>query len=77
MNLFRILLGTKNDRELKKLWPMVRQINKIEEEYQAKNFTDEDYPKMTAAFRERIKNGETLDQILPEAYALVKNACRR
>ena len=76
MNLFRILLGTKNDRELKKLWPMVRQINKIEEEYQAKNFTDEDYPKMTAAFRERIKNGETLDQILPEAYALVKNACR-
>ncbi len=76
MNLFRILLGTKNDRELKKLWPMVRQINKIEEEYQAKNFTDEDYPKMTEAFRERIKNGETLDQILPEAYALVKNACR-
>ncbi len=76
MNLFRILLGTKNDRELKKLWPMVRQINKIEEEYQAKNFTDEDYPKMTEAFRERIRKGETLDQILPEAYALVKNACR-
>ena len=76
MNLLKKLLGTKNDRELKKLWPIVRQVNKIEEEYQAKNFTDEDYPKMTAAFRERIKNGETLDQILPEAYALVKNACR-
>ncbi len=76
MNLLRKLLGTKNDRELKKLWPMVRQINKIEEEYQAKNFTDEDYPKMTEAFRERIRKGETLDQILPEAYALVKNACR-
>ena len=76
MNLLKCLLGTKNDRELKKLWPVVREINRIEEEYQAKGFTDEDYPKMTEAFRQRVQKGESLDAILPEAYALVKNACR-
>lgn len=77
MNLLKKIFGTKNDRELKKLWPIVRKINKIEEGYQAENFTAEDFPRKTNEFRERIKNGETLDQILPEAYALVKNACRK
>ncbi len=77
MNLLRLLFGTKNDRELKKLWPIVHQINKIEAEYQAENFTAEDFPRKTQAFRDRIAAGETLDQILPEAYALVKNACRK
>ena len=76
MNLLKVLFGTKNDRELKKLWPIVREINRIEAEYQAKNFADEDYPRMTESFKERIKKGESLDSILPEAYALVKNACR-
>ena len=76
MNLLKLLFGTKNERELKKLWPIVREINRIEEEYQAKNFTDEDFPKKTQEFRDRLAKGETLDQILPEAYALVKNACR-
>ena len=76
MNLLKLLFGTKNDRELKKLWPIVREINRIEEEYQRQNLTDEDFPKRTQAFRDRLAKGETLDQILPEAYALVKNACR-
>ena len=76
MNILKSIFGTKNDRELKKLWPIVREINRIEEEYQAKNFTDEDFPKKTAEFKERYQKGETLDQLLPEAYALVKNACR-
>ena len=76
MNLLKFLIGTKNDRELKRLWPIVRKINKIEQEYEAKNFSAEDFPRMTESFRERIKGGETLDQILPEAFALVKNACR-
>ena len=76
MNLLKAIFGTKNDRELKKLWPIVREINRIEAEYQAKNFADEDYPKMTEAFKTRVRNGESLDAILPEAYALVKNACR-
>ncbi|MBQ5531817.1 MAG: preprotein translocase subunit SecA, partial [Kiritimatiellae bacterium] len=77
MNLLRALIGTKNDRELKKLWPVVREINRIEEEYQKKNFADEDYPRMTRGFKDRVAKGESLDSLLPEAYALVKNACRR
>ena len=76
MNLLKALFGTKNERELKKLWPIVREINRIEEEYQAQNFSDEDFPRKTQEFRDRLAKGETLDAILPEAYALVKNACR-
>ena len=76
MNLLKLLFGTKNDRELKRLWPIVREINRIEAEYQAKNLKDEDFPRITQEFKERIAKGESLDHILPEAYALVKNACR-
>ena len=76
MNILKFLFGTKNDRELKKLWPIVREINRIEQEYQAKNFADEDYPRMTQEFKDRVAKGESLDHILPEAFALVKNACR-
>ena len=47
MNLLKYIFGTKNERELKKLWPIVREINRIEEEYQAKNFSDQDFPPKT------------------------------
>ena len=77
MNLLKAIFGTRNDRELKKLWPIVREINRIEEEYQAKNFSDADFPAKTQEFRDRIAKGETLDHLLPEAFALVKNACRK
>ena len=77
MNLLKILFGTKNERELKKLWPIVRKINRIEAEYQAANLTDEDFPRKTEEFKERFRKGESLDDLLPEAYALVKNACRK
>ena len=76
MNLLKFLFGTKNDRELKRLWPIVREINRIEAEYQAANFTDADFPRKTQEFKDRIAKGESLDKILPEAFALVKNACR-
>ena len=76
MNILKMILGTKNARELKKLKPIVAEINRIEAEYQAKNFTDEDFPRMTAEFKKRVAGGESLDDILPEAFALVKNACR-
>ena len=76
MNLLKYIIGTKNDRELKKLWPIVREINRIETEYQSKNLKDEDFPRITLEFKDRIAKGETLDHILPEAFALVKNACR-
>ena len=76
MNLLKLILGTRNERELKKLWPVVHEINRIEAEYQAKGFSDEDFPRMTQEFRDRVAAGTSLDAILPEAYALVKNACR-
>ena len=77
MNILKFLFGTKNERDLKKIAPIVDRIKKIEEEYEARHFTAEDYPKKTAEFKERFAKGETLDQLLPEAFALVKNACRR
>ena len=76
MNILKMIFGTKNARELKKLKPIVAEINRIEAEYQKKNFTDEDFPRMTEEFRKRVAGGESLDDILPEAFALVKNACR-
>ena len=76
MNLLKYIIGTKNDRELKKLWPIVREINRIEAEYQSKNLSDEDFPRITQEFKDRVAKGESLDKILPEAFALVKNACR-
>ncbi len=76
MNILKFLIGTKNDRELKRLWPIVREINRLEEALQAKNLADEDYPRMTQELKDRVAKGETLDAILPEAFALVKNACR-
>ena len=76
MNILKMIFGTKNARELKKLKPIVAEINRIEAEYQKKNFTDDDFPRMTEEFRKRVAGGESLDDILPEAFALVKNACR-
>ena len=76
MNILKFLIGTKNDRELKKLWPVVREINRIEAGYAAQNLKDEDFTRITAEFRARVAKGESLDSLLPEAYALVKNACR-
>ena len=76
MNILKMILGTKNARDLKRLRPIVAEINRIEADYQAKNFSDEDFPRMTAEFKARVAGGESLDHILPEAFALVKNACR-
>ena len=76
MDILKKIFGTKNARDLKRIKPIVAEINRIEAEYQAKNFADEDFPRMTAEFKRRVAEGETLDHILPEAFALVKNACR-
>ena len=76
MNIIKMILGTKNARELKKLKPIVAQINHLEKQYQEQNLTDADFPRLTAEFKKRVAGGESLDDILPEAFALVKNACR-
>ena len=69
------VLGTKNQREVKRLIPMVDRINALEKEYQG--LMDEQLQAKTTQFKERFGRGETLDDLLPEAFAVVKNACRR
>jgi preprotein translocase subunit SecA len=69
------VLGSKNQREVKRLWPLVEKINELEVEYQG--LMDEQLIAKTTQFKERFGKGETLDEMLPEAFAVVKNACRR
>jgi preprotein translocase subunit SecA len=67
--------GSKHQRDIKKLLPLVAQINALEPTFQAMN-TDE-FPKKTQEFKDRLKSGESLDDILPEAFGLVREAARR
>jgi preprotein translocase subunit SecA len=69
------IIGSRNDREIKKLWPIVEKINKIYETYHS--LKDEDLIKKTEEFEKRIRDGEDPFEILPEAFALVKEATRR
>ena len=73
--LLKKIVGSKNDRDLKRLQPLVAQINELEESYQ--QLSEADLKAKTAEFKARLKEGETTDDILPEAFAVVKNACRR
>ena len=76
MNWFlKKIIGSKNERDLKKMRPMVARINAFDEEFTA--LTDEQLQAKTVEFRERLKNGETLEDIEEEAFAVVKNAARR
>lgn len=69
------IVGSKNARELKKIEPLIAQINTHEEAL--KSLSDAELQAKTNEFKERIKKGETVDDILPEAFAVVKNTCRR
>jgi len=69
------VLGSKNQREVKRLWPLVEKINAFELEYQ--DLMEEQLIAKTTQLKDRFGKGETLDQLLPEAFAVVKNACRR
>ena len=64
-----------NQKELDRIGKIVGKINSLEEKFI--KLTNEDFPKKTQDFKEKIKNGEKLDQILPEAFALVREASRR
>ena len=75
MNILKSLFGTKAQRDVKRLRPMVARINALEIEYQ--KLSDDQLKAKTVEFRERLAKGETLDDILCEAFATVKNACRR
>jgi len=64
-----------NEKEVKKLRRIAEDINSLEDD--CRKLADEDFPKKTKEFRERIAAGETLDDLLPEAFALVREASRR
>ncbi len=66
------IFGTRNDRELKRLSKVVTRINHLEEAMQA--LDDDSLRAKTAAFRTRLEEGETLDQLLPEVFAVVREA---
>jgi preprotein translocase subunit SecA len=74
-NILKKLMGSKNDRELKRLWAKVQRINALES--QTKELSDEELKAKTPYFRELIANGATLDDILPEAFAVVREASLR
>ncbi len=69
------IFGSKNERELKKLWPVVDQINSFEPALKALN--DDELKAQTLRFKERIDKGESLDELLPEAFATVREASVR
>src|SRR5690349_19540920 len=69
------VFGTANERELKRLAPFVAQINELEPGIQS--LSEEQLRAKTAEFRQRYANGETLDDLLPEAFAVVREAGRR
>ncbi len=69
------ILGTKQEREHKRLWPLVDRINELYEGLH--EVSDEALRDKTAEFKQRLEEGETLEDIMPEAYAVVKEACRR
>ena len=75
MGLFSKMFGTRSDREVKALTPIVNKIESLEEEYKA--LTDAQLQAKTPEFKQRLANGETLDDILPEAFATCREAAWR
>jgi len=73
--LLKRIVGTKNNRDLKKVRPFVERIKVLEIELQA--LSDDELKAKTAEFRKRLAEGETIDDLMCEAFAVVKNACRR
>ncbi len=82
IGLIKMIFGSRNDRELKKFWPVVRRINEIEAGLQ--KLSDDELRQKTVDWKARLISIQdrkelavALDEILPEAFAVVKNACRR
>jgi len=75
IGLFRKIFGSRNERVLKKLSKIVDKINDLEEQFAA--LQDHEFPLKTAEFRGRITQGESLDDLIPEAFALAREAGKR
>jgi preprotein translocase subunit SecA len=75
MAIFDKILGNANDKYLKKVQPIIDKVNSLEKEFEG--FSDEKLKEKTKEFKERLGKGETLNDILPEAFALVREASKR
>ena len=75
MGLFTKLFGTRSEREVKKLEPQVEAVMALEEPY--KKLTDQQLREKTQEFKDRLATGETLDDLLPEAFAVCREAASR
>ena len=75
MGIITKIFGTHSEHEVKRILPLVDRIESMEQEYE--QLTDEQLAAKTPEFKERLKNGETLDDILPEAFAAVREAAKR
>ena len=69
------VFGSHNERELKRIWPIVQRCNEFEQE--VKKLADADFPLKTEEFKKRIVDGQSLDDLLPEAFALCREAAVR
>ena len=69
------IIGSYSDRELKRIMPIVDKIEELE--LGTKSISDDELKNMTNVFKKRLSDGETLDDILPEAFAVVREASRR
>ena len=75
MSLITKIFGTRSERELKSIYPIVDKIEALEPDFQ--KLSDAELKAMTTKFKERLSKGETLDDILPEAFATVREAAVR
>jgi len=73
--LLKKIFGTKNEREMKRLWPMVDKINALEPQFVS--LSDPQLREKTSEFKKRLEEGESLDDILPEAFATVREVSKR
>src|SRR5690606_7508427 len=74
-NVIKKVFGSSSTREVKRMRPIVARINALEEQLQS--LTDDQLKAKTDEFKGRLQNGETVDDLMEEAFAVVKNACRR
>ena len=75
MSILEKIFGNYSDTEIKKIRPIVEKINQLEPEIE--KLSDDELKAKTTEFKERLSKGETLDQLLPEAYAVVREASKR
>ena len=75
LNLISKFIKSSNQKELDRINKIVEKINSLEEKY--KNLDEADFPKKTLEFKEQIKNGKSLNDVLPEAFSMVREASKR